>query len=303
MMRSLGDLLRAHVTGIVRDNVVMNRSTWFRVGGPATVLFSPANEDDLANGLRVIPADIPVLYLGLGSNILIRDGGFDGVIIQLGRPFRQISIKDDTVIACAGAIDAKVANAAATAGLSGLEFLKSVPGAIGGALRMNAGCYGRDVRDILIECHARTRQGEHVRFTQQDMGFGYRHCALPEGIVFTKAVFQGTPDKTANIYTRMEEMAINREKTQPIRERTGGSTFKNPNHAKAWELIDAAGCRGLTVGGAQMSRHHCNFMINTGTATAHDLETLGDTVRTRVKIHSNTELQWEIKRVGVRKTS
>jgi len=297
-MGDLVDVLRATVRGMVRDDVVMNRSTWFRVGGAASVLFSPSDEADLAAGLSAIPADIPRLFLGLGSNILIRDGGFHGVIIQLGRPFRSITVEENRVIAGAGAIDAKVANAAAKANLAGLEFLKSVPGAVGGALRMNAGCYGREAADVLLECRGLTAQGEPVRYTPEQMGFSYRHCSIPEDIIFTQAIFTGMPDDHAAIEERMEAMAVQREATQPIRERTGGSTFKNPDGHKAWELIDAAGCRGFQVGGAQMSEHHCNFMINTGSATAYDLETLGDTVRQRVKDHSGIDLQWEIRRVG-----
>jgi UDP-N-acetylmuramate dehydrogenase len=284
---------------MVRDNVVMNRSIWFRVGGAADVLFSPEDEEELATGLSVIPQAIPRLFLGLGSNMLIRDGGFRGVIIQLGRPFRGIEVQGNRITAGAGAIDAKVANAAATAGLAGLEFLKSVPGAIGGALRMNAGCYGREVSDILVECHGLTAQGKPVHFTREDMGFSYRKCSISEDVIFTRATFEGTPDDPQAIQDRMDEMMAKREATQPIRERTGGSTFKNPDGHKAWELIDAAGCRGLTVGGAQMSEHHCNFMINTGSATAQDLETLGETVRQRVKETSGIDLNWEIKRVGV----
>lgn len=294
-----GDILRPYVRGMVRENVPMHRSTWFKVGGPADILFSPADEDDLATGLAALPPDIPRLFLGLGSNILIRDGGFPGIIIQLGRPFRQIKVIDSHIHAGAGAIDAKVANAAATAGLTGLEFLKSVPGAVGGALRMNAGCYGHEIADILVECRGLTVTGRPVYYTSADMGFSYRRCTVPADIIFTHAVFQGAPDTPQAIWDRMDEMAARRESTQPIRERTGGSTFKNPEGHKAWELIDAAGCRGLQIGGARMSDHHCNFMINTGKATAHDLETLGDTVRQRVQDHCGITLNWEIQRVGL----
>ncbi len=275
--------------------------TWFRVGGPAEVLFSPADEDDLAYFLKNLPRDIPVTVIGLGSNLIIRDGGIRGVAIRLGgRAFGAIATTPDRhVIAGAAALDAQVARAAAEAGIDGLAFLRGVPGSIGGALRMNAGAHGGETRQILIEARGIDRTGAVRAFSNEAMGFSYRHSGAPGDVIFTGATFQGRPGDPQAILAEMERITAEREASQPIREKTGGSTFKNPPGQKAWQLIDAAGCRGLVVGGAQVSTMHCNFLINRGAATAADIEALGEEVRRRVMATSGVELEWEIKRVGV----
>ena len=285
--------------------------TWFRVGGPAEVLFQPADAADLAAFLAVCPAGIPVTPVGVGSNLLVRDGGVPGVVVRLGRGFGAIATDGARVTAGAAALDAKVAIAAAAAGIAGLEFLRGVPGTIGGALAMNAGSYGDEVKDGLVEAHAVDRAGNRVTIAAAGMGFSYRHCAAAEGLIFTGAVFQGRADDGDAVTARMAALLAKREAAQPIRERTGGSTFRNPagfsstgrdgdSHAlKAWKLIEEAGCRGLTIGGARVSPKHCNFLINTGAATAADLEQLGESVRARVKSNSGIDLCWEIRRIGV----
>jgi UDP-N-acetylmuramate dehydrogenase len=274
--------------------------TWFRVGGPADVLFSPADEDDLAYFLKRLPREIPVTTIGLGSNLIIRDRGIRGIVIRLGgKAFGAILTREDScVIAGAAALDAQVARAAAEAGIDGLAFLRGVPGSIGGALRMNAGAHGGETRDALIEAHGVDRAGRVRVFTNGEMGFSYRHSEAPEDVIFTRAIFQGRLGDPQAIKAEMERITLAREASQPIREKTGGSTFKNPPGAKAWQLIDAAGCRGLVVGDAQVSTLHCNFLINRGGASAADIETLGEEVRTRVKATSGVELEWEIKRLG-----
>jgi UDP-N-acetylmuramate dehydrogenase len=274
--------------------------TWFRVGGPAEVLFSPADEDDLAYFLENLPREIAVTVVGLGSNLIVRDGGIRGVVIRLGgKAFGAVETTPDfRVIAGAAALDAQVARAAAEAGIDGLAFLRGVPGSIGGALRMNAGAHGGETRDGLIEARGVDRSGAVRVFTNEAMGFSYRHSEAPSDVIFTRAVFQGRRGDPDAIKAEMERITAEREASQPIREKTGGSTFKNPPGRKAWQLIDAAGCRGLRVGDAEVSTMHCNFLINRGAASAADIEALGEEVRRRVKAASGVELEWEIKRVG-----
>ncbi|MBV8106507.1 MAG: UDP-N-acetylmuramate dehydrogenase [Hyphomicrobiales bacterium] len=297
-----GDLkaLAPGLRGRLVANAPIAETTWFRVGGPAQVLFSPADEDDLACLLRALPRPIPVTAIGLGSNLIIRDGGVEGVVIRLGgRAFNAIDVMDDfRVIAGAAAPDQFVAKAAATAGVAGLAFLRGVPGAIGGALRMNAGAHGGEIKDVLIEAQGIDRSGLGRVFSNAEMGFSYRHSSVPEDVIFTRAAFQGRPGDPADIETEMERITHAREASQPIREKTGGSTFKNPPGRRAWELIDEAGCRGLMVGDAQVSTMHCNFLINRGSASAADLEQLGEEVRRRVLETSGIALEWEIRRIG-----
>jgi len=287
----------------LRGRLLPNQSlaelTWFRVGGPAQVLFMPEDEADLAYFLGTLPADVPVTVVGLGSNLIVRDGGVPGVVVRLGRGFNEVAIEGNRIRAGTAVPDVKVARAAQEAGLAGLSFMRGIPGAIGGALRMNGGAYKGETKDVLIEARAVDRQGRIHTLTNADMHYTYRHCGAPEDFVFTEAVFQGRPGDRADIAAEMDKITESREATQPIKSRTGGSTFKNPPGHKAWQLIDAAGCRGLIVGGAQVSELHCNFLINLGTATAADIETLGETVRKRVKDQSGVELEWEIKRIGV----
>jgi UDP-N-acetylmuramate dehydrogenase len=272
--------------------------TWFRVGGPAQVLFTPADEEDLAYFLASVP-DQPVNVIGLGSNLIVRDGGVPGVVIRLARGFNEVKVEGEQVIAGTAVPDVKVARAAADAGLSGLAFYRGVPGAIGGALRMNAGAYGGETKDVLVEARAVDRAGKVHVLSNAEMGFSYRHSTPPDEFIFTRAVYRGTPGDAALIAAEMENITERREATQPIKSRTGGSTFKNPPGHKAWQLIDAAGCRGLVVGDAQVSELHCNFLINRGNASAADVEGLGEKVRRRVKENSGIELEWEIKRIGV----
>jgi UDP-N-acetylmuramate dehydrogenase len=275
--------------------------TWFRVGGAAELLFSPADEEDLAYFLSNLDADVPVTAVGLGSNLLVRDGGVPGVVIRLGRGFGEISIEGERLRAGSAAPDVKVARAAADAGLAGLSFYRGVPGAIGGALRMNAGAYGRETKDALIEARAVDRKGRLHVLQNAEMGYGYRHSSAPPDFIFTVALYRGAPGEAATIAAEMETITEARESTQPIKSRTGGSTFKNPPGKKAWQLIDAAGCRGLVVGDAQVSELHCNFLINRGNASAADIETLGEEVRRRVREQSGVELEWEIVRLGIAK--
>src|SRR5215471_21859940 len=288
----------------LRGRLLPNQSlaelTWFRVGGPAQVLFMPEDEADLADFLAHLPAEIPVVVIGLGSNLIVRDGGVPGVVIRLGRGFGEVKVEDGWRIrAGTAAPDVKVSRAAQEAAIAGLAFFRGIPGAVGGALRMNGGAYGRETKDALIEARGVDRQGRLRVFSNGDMHYSYRHCGAPDDIVFTQALFQGAPGDPVAIAAEMEKITESREATQPIKSRTGGSTFKNPPGHKAWQLIDAAGCRGLKVGDAQVSEMHCNFLINLGSATAADIETLGETVRRRVKENSGVELEWEIKRIGV----
>jgi UDP-N-acetylmuramate dehydrogenase len=274
--------------------------TWFRVGGPAQVLFSPQDEADLAYALARLPAEVPVTVVGLGSNLIVRDGGVAGIVIRLGRGFSDIVVEGGERLRAGTAVpDVKVARAAQEASIAGLSFLRGIPGSIGGALRMNGGAYGGETKDVLIEARGVDRTGRIVTFTNADMHYTYRHCGAPEDVIFTQALFQGRPGDPAVIAAEMDKITESREATQPIKSRTGGSTFKNPPGHKAWQLIDAAGCRGLVVGGAQVSTMHCNFLINLGSATAADIESLGETVRARVKANSGVELDWEIKRIGL----
>jgi UDP-N-acetylmuramate dehydrogenase len=280
-------------------NQPMADLTWFRVGGPAQVLFSPADEEDLAYFLSNLAADIPATVVGLGSNLLVRDGGVPGVVIRLGRGFNEISIEGERVRTGSAAPDVKVARAAADAGLAGLAFYRGVPGAIGGALRMNAGAYGRETKDALVEARAIDRKGKLHILKNADMGYSYRHSKAPQDFIFTQATYRGEPGEVATIAAEMEQITEARESTQPIKSRTGGSTFKNPPGHKAWQLIDAAGCRGLVVGDAQVSELHCNFLINRGNASGADIENLGEEVRRRVKETSGVALDWEIVRLGI----
>jgi UDP-N-acetylmuramate dehydrogenase len=294
--------LKAAMPGL-RGRLLANQSlaelTWFRVGGPAQVLFTPADEDDLAYFLAHLP-EWPVTVVGVGSNLIVRDGGLPGVVIRLSpRGFGETSVAGDVLTAGAAALDKRVAERAATENLSGLEFYFGIPGTIGGALRMNAGANGAESKDVLIEATAIGRDGKKHGFTNADMKFAYRSCGVDPSMIFTSARFRGLIAGPEAIRARMQEVQAHRETAQPIREKTGGSTFKNPPGQSAWKLIDAAGCRGLRVGGAQVSEMHCNFLINTGTATGHDIESLGETVRERVRQHSGIELHWEIKRIGI----
>jgi UDP-N-acetylmuramate dehydrogenase len=274
--------------------------TWFRVGGPAQVLFSPQDEADLAYFLARLPAEVPVTVVGLGSNLIVRDGGVAGVVIRLGRGFSEIVVESGERLRAGTAVpDVKVARATQEASIAGLSFLRGIPGSIGGALRMNGGAYGGETKDVLIEARGVDRSGRIITFTNADMHYTYRHCGAPEDVIFTDALFQGRPGDPTVIAAEMDKITESREATQPIKSRTGGSTFKNPPGHKAWQLIDGAGCRGLIVGGAQVSTMHCNFLINLGGATAADIESLGETVRARVKANSGVELDWEIKRIGV----
>jgi UDP-N-acetylmuramate dehydrogenase len=288
----------------LRGRLLANESlaplTWFRVGGPAQILFTPADEDDLAYFLMRLPHDVPVYTVGVGSNLIVRDGGVEGVVIRLSpRGFGEIKADGDTVRAGTAALDKRVAEAAAAANIGGLEFYFGIPGSIGGALRMNAGANGGETKDVLVEARGVTRNGEKVTFSNADMKFVYRNSGVDTSIIFTSALYRGRVTDPEAIRARMNDVQQHRETAQPIREKTGGSTFKNPPGHSSWKLIDAAGMRGFRVGGAQVSEMHCNFLINTGDATAHDIETLGETVRARVKDSSGIELQWEIKRIGV----
>jgi UDP-N-acetylmuramate dehydrogenase len=273
--------------------------TWFRVGGPAQALFMPEDEADLAYFLGALPADVPVTVIGLGSNLIVRDGGIPGVVVRLGRGFNEVAVEGERIRSGPAVPDVKVARAAQEAGLAGLSFMRGIPGAIGGALRMNGGAYGSETKDVLVSARAVDRAGRVHKLTNADMHYTYRHCGAPDDFIFTEAVFRGKPGDRAVIAAEMDKITESREATQPIKSRTGGSTFKNPPGGKAWQLIDAAGCRGLIVGGAQVSELHCNFLINLGSATAADIETLGETVRRRVKENSGVDLDWEIKRIGV----
>ena len=292
------------VKGRLSAHVSMADLTWFRVGGPADVFFLPADAQDLSHFLGRLDRDIPVTVVGVGSNLLVRDGGVPGVVIRLAGGFNRVTAEPGArVRAGAGALDVTVAKRAGGNAIAGLEFLRGIPGSVGGALRMNAGAYGREIKDVLVTASALDRQGQRHELTVQEMGFGYRHSSVPGDIIFIEAVFQGAKGDAGEIATRMKEISQARETTQPIRSRTGGSTFKNPDPEesggkKAWQLIDGAGCRGLVIGDAQVSEQHCNFLINRGRATAEDLEKLGETVRSKVANKSRITLQWEIQRIG-----
>ncbi len=292
--------LAPKLRGRLSADAALAEATWFRVGGPAQALFSPADEEDLAYLLSVLPGDIPVTAIGLGSNLIVRDGGIAGVVVRLGgKAFNAIEATDGfRIVAGAAAPDQFVAKAAAAAGVDGLAFLRGVPGSIGGALRMNAGAHGGEIRDALVEARGVDRSGARRVFSNAEMGFSYRHSKVADDVIFTGAVLKGRPGDPAAIVGEMERITRAREKSQPIREKTGGSTFKNPPGQKAWRLIDEAGCRGLVLGDAEVSPMHCNFLINRGRATAAEIEALGEEVRRRVRETSGVELEWEIKRVG-----
>jgi UDP-N-acetylmuramate dehydrogenase len=287
--------------GRLSANAPLAPFTWFRVGGPAQVLFQPVDEQDLAYFLERIPVDTPVTVIGLGSNLIVRDGGIAGIVVRLGgKAFGAIEATGGhRVLAGSAAPDIRVARAAGEAGVAGLEFYRGIPGSIGGALRMNAGAHGGETREALIEARGVDRLGIVRIFSAGEMGFSYRHSRAPDDVIFTQALFQGRPGDREEILAEMERITAAREASQPIREKTGGSTFKNPPGAKAWQLIDEAGCRGLALGDAQVSEKHCNFLINRGAATASEIEALGEEVRRRVREASGVDLEWEIKRLGV----
>jgi UDP-N-acetylmuramate dehydrogenase len=288
------------VRGRLIANAPIGHLTWFRVGGPAKLLFRPADVADLAGFLAALPAGIPVTPIGVGSNLLVRDGGVPGVVVRLGRGFAEIETGVREVSAGAGALDLNIALAAAEAGIAGLEFLSGIPGTVGGGFRTNAGAYGSEFKDVLVSAEAVDRNGMIHRASAADLGFTYRRSAAPPDWIFTGAVFRGTPGDHAAIARRLGEIQAAREASQPIRARTGGSTFANPPGHQAWQLIDAAGCRGLVRGGAMVSEKHTNFLINTGNATAADIEALGEEVRRRVHGRFGIVLEWEIRRVGRR---
>ena len=285
--------------GRLLPNQPLAELTWFRVGGPAQVLFMPEDEDDLCYFLCELPREIPVTTVGLGSNLIVRDGGMAGVVVRLGRGFGEVTVDGTSIRAGAAVPDVKVARAAQEAGIAGLSFLRGIPGSIGGALRMNGGAYGGETKDVLVEARGVDRGGNVRTYSNADMRFSYRHCGVADDVIFTQALFAGRPGDAAAIAAEMNKITESREATQPVKSRTGGSTFKNPPGHKAWQLVDAAGCRGLRIGDAQVSEMHCNFLINLGNATAAEIETLGETVRERVKKASGVELAWEIKRIGV----
>lgn len=287
------------VRGAVVYDAPLAPYSWFKVGGKADLLFTPEDEADLAAFLKVLPSDVPLLVIGLGSNLLVRDGGYRGAVIRLGKAFQTISVEPDhRVRAGAGAVDVKVARQAAEAGIAGFSFLRGIPGTIGGALRMNGGAYGAEMRDVLVSARGIDRAGVIQTFDCGQMGFRYRHSAVAEDVIFTEALMQGRSGDTEAVLAEMSAITEARSATQPVNTRTGGSTFKNPQAAKAWELIDRAGCRGLRIGGAQVSELHTNFLIAHEGATASDIEALGEEVRRRVFEQTGTLLEWEIKRVG-----
>ncbi|KAB2691932.1 UDP-N-acetylmuramate dehydrogenase [Brucella pseudogrignonensis] len=287
--------------GRMMPDTGMDKITWFRAGGPAQVLFQPADEEDLSEFLKAVPEEIPLLVVGIGSNLLVRDGGIPGFVVRLSaKGFGEVERVSETQLRAGTATpDKRVAAAALEAGLSGFHFYHGIPGGIGGALRMNAGANGVETRERVVEVRALDRKGELHVLSNADMGYAYRHSSASPDLIFTSALFEGSPGDREEIQKAMDEVQNHRETVQPVREKTGGSTFKNPEGTSAWKEIDKAGCRGLRVGGAQMSEMHCNFMINTGNATGHDLETLGETVRAKVYENSGIRLHWEIKRLGL----
>ena len=287
------------VRGRYRENAPLGRITWFRVGGPAEIMFRPADREDLIAFLGNKPADVAVTVIGVGSNLLVRDGGIPGVVLRLGRDFAEIAAEGHEVRCGAAALDLNVAKTAKLAGLAGLEFLSGVPGSIGGALRMNAGAYGSEIKDVLVAAEVADMTGTTQLLGPEELDFAYRHCAAPDTSIFLSAHLRGHPDDSQAIAGRMAEIQNARSESQPIRTRTGGSTFKNPPGEKAWRLIESAMCRGLTRGGAMVSEQHCNFLINRGSATAADLEALGEKVRARVLDAHGIDLEWEIRRIGV----
>ncbi|MDE2445797.1 MAG: UDP-N-acetylmuramate dehydrogenase [Alphaproteobacteria bacterium] len=288
------------VRGRLEANAPLADLTWFRAGGPAEVLFSPADEDDLGAFLKSTAENIPVYVIGVGSNLLVRDGGVPGVVIRLGRAFMDVALDGENRIrAGTAALDVRVARFAAEHSIDSLTFLRGIPGSIGGALRMNGGAYGGETKDVLVEARGFDRKGNLHVLSNADMKYTYRHCGAPEDLIFTSALLQGKPGVQADIQAAMDKITESREATQPIKSRTGGSTFKNPPGHKSWQLIDAAGMRGFNVGPAKVSELHCNFLINEGGATGSQIEELGETVRARVKASSGVQLEWEIKRIGI----
>ena len=287
------------VRGKLTPNAPLAKLVWFKTGGNADWLFEPADIDDLRDFLSALDRAMPVMALGLGSNMIVRDGGVEGVVVRLGKAFSGVKVLDDHQLECGGgASGILVSSTARDAGIAGLEFLRGIPGTVGGFVRMNGGAYGREVADILIDCEVMFPCGKLSRVPVEELAYSYRHSELASGAIVVSAGFQGTPGDPAAIGAEMERIAKAREESQPLRTKTGGSTFKNPDGHKAWELVDAAGCRGLTMGGAQVSEKHTNFLINTGDATSGDIEALGEEVRRRVRENSGVELQWEIQRVG-----
>lgn len=292
--------LQPEVRGKLKAGAPLAPLVWFKSGGDAEWLFEPADEEDLLGFLKQLDADVPVMALGLGSNMIVRDGGVPGVVVRLGKAFSKIDRLDEVTLRCGGgASGILVSSTARDAGIAGLEFLRGIPGTVGGFVRMNGGAYGREVKDILLSCRVALRDGTVEEWPAERLGYTYRHSDLPDGAVVLSAVFSGTPGDPAVIGAEMDAIARAREESQPLRSRTGGSTFKNPPGHKAWALIDSAGCRGMTLGGAQVSEKHCNFLLNTGSATSSDIEELGEEVRRRVMQKTNIMLEWEIQRVGV----
>lgn len=290
------------VRGRLTRNAPLAPLVWFKSGGPADWLFEPADVDDLSAFLAGLDPAILVMALGLGSNMIVRDGGVPGVVVRLGKAFAKVDVLDATTLRCGGgASGILVSSTARDAGIGGVEFLRSIPGTVGGFVRMNGGAYGREVKDILVECDVVLRSGERRTLPLDALGYTYRHSELPEGAVVVSATFRGHADDPAVIQAEMDRIAASREATQPLRSKTGGSTFKNPPGSKAWQEVDAAGCRGLRIGDAQVSEKHCNFLLNLGKATSEEIEALGEEVRARVKAHSGVDLEWEIQRVGVAK--
>ena len=292
--------VQPQVRGKLKADAPLAPLVWFKSGGNAELLFEPADEADLTAFLEQLDPDVPVMALGLGSNMIVRDGGVPGVVVRLGKAFAKIDRRDEVTLECGGgASGILVSSTARDAGIAGLEFLRGIPGTVGGFVRMNGGAYGREVCDILMSCRVALRDGTVEDWPAERLGYTYRHSNLPEGAVVLSAVFRGTPGKPEAIGAEMDAIARAREESQPLRSRTGGSTFKNPPGHKAWALVDAAGCRGMILGGAQVSEKHCNFLLNTGTATSSDIEALGEEVRRRVMAKTNIMLEWEIQRVGV----
>jgi len=287
------------VAGKLTPNAPLAPLVWFKSGGAADWLFEPRDLEDLRRFVRGLEPDVPLMALGLGSNMIVRDGGVPGVVVRLGKAFAKVTKVDEVTLECGGgASGILVSSTARDQGIAGLEFLRSIPGTVGGFVRMNGGAYGSEVKDILVDCDVVLRSGEIVTLSNAQLGYTYRHSELPEGAVVVAARFRGRPGEAAAIQAEMDRISASREASQPLRSKTGGSTFKNPPGEKAWELVDRAGCRGLTRGGAQVSEKHTNFLINTGTATSTEIEALGDEVRRRVKDNSGVELEWEIQRVG-----
>ena len=294
-----GIAIASRVRGRLTQNAPLAPLVWFKSGGAAEWLFEPKDEDDLVQFLHDLDPQVPVMPLGLGSNLIVRDGGVPGVVVRLGKPFSRIERLDEVTLRCGGgASGILVSSTARDAGIAGLEFLRGIPGTVGGFVRMNGGAYGREVKDILASARIALRSGEVVEWPLEKLGYTYRHSELPEGAVVIEAVFRGTPGDPKAIGAEMDAIARAREESQPLRSRTGGSTFKNPSGHKAWALIDAAGCRGFRMGDAQVSEKHCNFLLNLGSATSAEIEALGEEVRRRVEAKTHISLEWEIQRVG-----